>query len=65
VFSFVPPGLMAKVSGFGLGEALVAGKICPAAALARFGARVAVEGGADVPADWAAQQDAAVQKSPA
>jgi DNA helicase HerA-like ATPase len=53
VFSFVPPGLMATVSGFGLGEALVAGKICPAAALARFGGRVAVEGGADVSADWA------------
>ena len=54
VFSFVPPGLVATVSGFGLGEALVAGKICPSAAIARFGARVAEEGGADVPADWAA-----------
>lgn len=52
-FSFVPPGLMSKVPGFGLGEALVAGKICPAAALVRFGARVAEEGGADVPAAWA------------
>ena len=44
----------ARASGFRLGEALVAGKICPSAALVRFGRRVAVEGGADVPADWAA-----------
>jgi DNA helicase HerA-like ATPase len=53
VFSFVPPGLLARAPAFGLGEALVAGKICPAAALLRFGSRVAEEGGADVPADWA------------
>jgi uncharacterized protein len=54
VFSFVPAGLLARAPAFGLGEALVAGKICPAAALLRFGRRVAEEGGADVPADWAA-----------
>jgi uncharacterized protein len=54
VFSFVPPGLVARAPGFRLGEALVAGKICPSAALVRFGRRVAMEGGADVPADWAA-----------
>jgi DNA helicase HerA-like ATPase len=53
VFSFVPPGLLARAPAFGLGEALVAGKICPSAALLRFGRRVAEEGGADVPADWA------------
>jgi uncharacterized protein len=53
VFSFVPPGLLARAPAFGLGEALVAGKICPAAALLRFGSRVAEEGGADVPSDWA------------
>jgi uncharacterized protein len=54
VFSFVPAGLLARAPAFGLGEALVAGKICPAAALLKFGRRVAEEGGADVPADWAA-----------
>ena len=36
-----------------LGEALVAGKISPHPALLRFGARVAEEGGSDVPAGWA------------
>ncbi len=54
VFSFVPAGLLARAPAFGVGEALVAGKICPAAALLRFGRRIAEEGGADVPADWAA-----------
>ena len=53
VFSFVPPGLLARAAGFGLGEALVAGKLAPHPALVRFGARIAEEGGADVPADWA------------
>jgi uncharacterized protein len=53
VFSFVPAGLLALAPAFGLGEALVAGKICPAAALLRFGRRIAEEGGADVAADWA------------
>jgi uncharacterized protein len=52
-FSFVAAGLLAEASGFGLGEALVAGKLAPHPALVRFGARVAEEGGADVPADWA------------
>ena len=54
VFSFVPPRLIEKAAGFGLGEALVAGKISPNPALVRFGARVAEEGGSDVPATWAA-----------
>ena len=54
VFSFVPPGLLSRAPSFGLGEALVAGKICPSPALLRFGRRIAEEGGADVPADWAA-----------
>jgi hypothetical protein len=53
VFSFVPAGLLARAPAFGLGEALVAGKVCPAPALLRFGRRVAEEGGADVPSDWA------------
>jgi hypothetical protein len=54
VFSFVPPGLIRQAAGFGLGEALVAGKVSPHPALLRFGARVAEEGGGDVGSDWAA-----------
>jgi uncharacterized protein len=54
VFSFVPPGLIAQSAGFGLGEALIAGKVSPHPALLRFGARVAEEGGSDVGSDWAA-----------
>jgi DNA helicase HerA-like ATPase len=53
VFSFVPPTLIRQAAAFGLGEALVAGKISPHPTLVRFGARIAEEGGADVPATWA------------
>ena len=53
VFSFVPPELVARSATFRLGEALVAGKISSHPTLLRFGARVAEEGGADVPATWA------------
>jgi uncharacterized protein len=53
VFSFVPPTLIGQATRFGLGEALVAGKISPHPALLRFGARVAEEGGSDVPSTWA------------
>jgi uncharacterized protein len=53
VFSFVPPGLIGQAKPFGLGEAVVAGKIYPHPALIRFGARVAEEGGSDIPATWA------------
>lgn len=55
VFSFVPPALIEQATQFGLGEALVAGRIAPEPAFVRFGARIAQEGGADVPADWAAR----------
>jgi uncharacterized protein len=54
VFSSVPPRLVDQAATFGLGEALVAGKISPTPALLRFGTRVAEEGGSDVPATWAA-----------
>lgn len=54
VFSFVPAELVARSATFRLGEALVAGKLSSHPALVRFGARVAEEGGADVPATWAA-----------
>jgi hypothetical protein len=53
VFSFVPPSLIGQARSFGLGEALVAGKISPPPALLRFGARLAEEGGTDVPSTWA------------
>lgn len=54
LFSFVPPALLAAATDFGLGEALVAGKIASHPALVRFGDRFTEEGGSDVPADWAA-----------
>ncbi len=53
-FSFVPAELLALASSFGLGESLVAGKIVSHPTLARFGPRIALEGGSDVPATWAA-----------
>ncbi len=53
VFSFVPASLVERATTFRLGEALVAGKISPDPALIRFGARLAEEGGADVPSTWA------------
>ena len=53
-FSFVPPSLIERSVIFRQGEALIAGKISPEPALLRFGARVSEEGGADVPATWAA-----------
>jgi DNA helicase HerA-like ATPase len=55
VFSFVPPELVRRSATFRLGEAVVAGKFSSHPALLRFGARVAEEGGADVPATWAEQ----------
>jgi DNA helicase HerA-like ATPase len=54
-FSFVPPELVGRAASFRLGEAVVAGKFSSHPALLRFGARVAEEGGADVPATWAAR----------
>ncbi len=53
-FSFVPPSLIARSATFGQGEGLIAGKISPHPALLRFAARLSEEGGADVPATWAA-----------
>jgi DNA helicase HerA-like ATPase len=54
VFSFVPPSLLGRATGFRQGEALVAGKLVPTPTFVRFGARITAEGGSDVPADWAA-----------
>jgi DNA helicase HerA-like ATPase len=56
VFSFVPHSLLALASEFRQGEAVVAGKLVPSPALGRFGPRWSVEGGADVPSDWAARR---------
>jgi hypothetical protein len=55
IFSFVPRGLMAGATSFAMGQALVAGRIMPHAAYVRMGERVSEEGGADVPATWAAR----------
>jgi hypothetical protein len=59
IFSFVPAGLVDRSTTFRLGEALVAGKISPNPALIRFGARIAEEGGADVPTTWASATERA------
>jgi DNA helicase HerA-like ATPase len=56
VFSFIPPSLLARATTFGLGEALVAGKLSSHPALLKMGPRIAREGGADVPATWASQR---------
>jgi hypothetical protein len=54
LFSFVPPGLMAGAPSFGLGQALVAGRIFPqGSAYVQMGDRVSQEGGADIPTTWA------------
>jgi DNA helicase HerA-like ATPase len=52
-FSFVPAGLLDLASGFGLGQALLAGKLSSHPAVVKVGPRIAEEGGADVPATWA------------
>jgi uncharacterized protein len=54
LFSFVPPGLMAGAPSFGLGQALVAGRLFPqGGAYVQMGDRVSQEGGADIPTTWA------------
>lgn len=53
LFSFVPPSLLERATGFCQGEALVAGKLVPIPTFVRFGARVSEEGGSDIAADWA------------
>jgi hypothetical protein len=53
LFSHVPPAILRRALGFGLGEALFAGPITPIPLLARVGARQTPEGGGDVPTTWA------------
>ena len=55
-FSFVPAPLLALAAEFRQGEAVVAGKLVPSPTLGRFGPRWSMEGGADVPSDWAARR---------
>jgi len=52
-FGFVPPELVELAGTFGLGESLLAGRVSPDPQLARTGARLTPEGGADIPTDWA------------
>jgi DNA helicase HerA-like ATPase len=52
-FSFVPSSLLDLAAGFGLGQALVAGKLSSHPAVVKMGPRIAQEGGADVPSTWA------------
>ncbi len=59
LFSFVPEGLMAGAPSFGLGQALVTGRIFPqGGAYVRMGDRVSEEGGADISTTWAQLRDA-------
>jgi uncharacterized protein len=53
LFSFAPPGLLARAATFGLGETLVCGRVASHPMLVTTSGRIAHEGGADVPADWA------------
>ena len=54
LFSLVPAGLMAGATTFGMGQALVSGRIFPpGAGYVQMGARVSREGGADIPLAWA------------
>lgn len=53
LFSFVPASLLEDAGALRLGESIVAGKITPHPVVMRFGARVAEEGGGDVPSTWA------------
>jgi len=54
LFSFVPEGLMAGAPSFGLGQALVTGRIFPqGGAYVQMGDRISQEGGADIPTTWA------------
>jgi uncharacterized protein len=53
LFSFVPPGLLARATAFDLGQTLICGRVASQPTLATTSGRIAQEGGADVPADWA------------
>jgi uncharacterized protein len=52
-FSHVPAGLLHRAPSFEQGMAIVGGPLVPHPTLLRIDGRVTVEGGADVPTDWA------------
>ena len=54
LFSFVPSGLTTRAGAFRQGEALVAGRVSPLPTFLQVRRRITREGGADVPATWAA-----------
>lgn len=58
LFSFVPSGLSARSGAFRQGEALVAGRVSPHPTFLQVRRRITQEGGADVPATWAAPRTA-------
>lgn len=64
VFSFVPPGLLTGATSFRMGQALAAGRIMPQPAYVQMGRRITEEGGADVPATWAAPRPTAGGAAP-
>ncbi len=55
-FSHVPAPMLRQATGFGLGQALVAGPISPVPQLVQIGARLTAEGGGDVPTTWTSPQ---------
>lgn len=52
-FSHVPPGLIRQAPELTLGEIVFAGPISPTPLRTRIGARLSLEGGGDLPTDWA------------
>lgn len=52
-FSHVPEGMIRASTGFGLGQALLAGPISPVPSFVQVGRRFSPEGGGDVPTTWA------------
>jgi len=56
LFSFAPAGLLGRAPAFGLGQALVCGRVASHPTLVTTGKRIAEEGGSDVPANWADAQ---------
>jgi Helicase HerA, central domain len=55
-FSHVPASMLRQATGFGLGQALVAGPISPVPQLVKVGTRLTAEGGSDVPTSWAGSE---------
>ena len=55
-FSQVPHSLLTLSPGFNQGEALIAGKFVPSPTLVKFEGRISMEGGSDIPSEWAARK---------